>query len=746
MDSLNEAIRTSQLLVDELPDDPIRRPIWLVNHGIYLHEKCQRYKDADLDTSLSALDEALRSGKEALRRRPPGNTRFQLRSLSLLGVWCTTKLSMTKELDLGAEGLDYLTSAYELSQVLDGEKQVILKNIAHIHEVYYQILKQKLSLKEAEEHLSKAIFYATEAVNMTPEDHLELGEYHKNLAALLSTQCHDSGTRGEPYKLAKNHYLAAADAIRATPLVRIPAAMQAGIFHWQDDELEEADRLLHLAVDLILQLNPRQMSTEDLRQTLRAVSGVAGIATSISIATGKSGTHALQILERAHCITAGLFVDQKSDISELRAAHPELAQQLDDIRTRLSHLPNQQQNSGKFFEVRDLQQSLLSELSAVESEIKKRPGFEHFQEVPGEEEFKALAREGPIVSINTSVVRSDAIIVTCDDIKVLPLPELTHSDLENKLSLLSDSGNVARRNAVPRRRANGKGNVNEVLAWLWKTTVKPILDATELTASKRIWWITTGLAGRAPLHAAGYHTNGSTENTMSRVISSYVSSFKVLRFSRGRSASTVLDNMLLVSVSSNLPSFRKIDTSREIKVAEDIFGDTLTHLPDPEPEVVLKNIPNHSITHFACHGFARVNDPSSNGLVLVKNGRAVTLTVSDIEKVSHKAGAIAYLSACSTAEQSDMKLMDEAVHLANSFQIAGYQHVIGTLWGADDRAAGEVAGSFYTKLLAERGSDRENRKTFDVATALHYAILEYKNSAKNDISVLEWGPFIHIGT
>ncbi|KAI0379236.1 CHAT domain-containing protein [Hypomontagnella monticulosa] len=619
--------------------------------------------------------------------------------------------------------------------------------MAHIHEVHYQILKEHASMENAKIHLLEAIAHATEAVKITAEDDPELCENQKNLAALLLIRTRDFKFDKETYELAKGYYTHAATKVTsAPPLVRIPAAIQSGLMHWDDGEPEEADRLLGLAVDLTLQLNPQQMSTEDLRQTLRAVSGVASIATSMALATGKSGTRALQILEQAHCIIAGLFVDQKSDISKLRAVDSELARQYDDLRTKLSALPKQQQKSSEFLEMRNLQESLLAELKVVEASVKKLPGFEKFQEVPGEEEFKALARDGPVVAINTSTMRSDAIIVTCSDITVVPLPELDYSKLDERLSLLNDSGNIARRNVKPRNRRSREEEVDEVLAWLWRTAVKPILDATQLTDSKRIWWITTGLIGRAPLHAAGYHTEGSTENTMSRVISSYVSSFKVLRFSRGRATSTpVLYSMLLVSASSHPPPFQNIDTSLEIKVAEDIFGDALMHLPQAEPETVLQNIPKYSIAHFACHGFARINDPSSNGLVLVKDGRAATLTVSDIEKVDHKAGAIAYLSACSTAEQSDMKLMDEAIHLANSFQIAGYQHVIGTLWGADDRAAGEVAGSFYRRLLAEGGRDNGEEKTLNVAGALHDAIIEYKSSGKRGKSVLEWGPFIHTG-
>jgi hypothetical protein len=51
---------------------------------------------------------------------------------------------------------------------------------------------------------------------------------------------------------------------------------------------------------------------------------------------------------------------------------------------------------------------------------------------------------------------------------------------------------------------------------------------------------------------------------------------------------------------------------------------------------------------------------------------------------------LAFLSACSTARPSG-RLADEAIHLASAFQLAGYRHVIGTLWPIGDWPAVEYA-------------------------------------------------------
>ncbi|MCA2227374.1 CHAT domain-containing protein [Nonomuraea aurantiaca] len=42
-------------------------------------------------------------------------------------------------------------------------------------------------------------------------------------------------------------------------------------------------------------------------------------------------------------------------------------------------------------------------------------------------------------------------------------------------------------------------------------------------------------------------------------------------------------------------------------------------------------------------------------------------------------GYLAYLSACTTAF-GGVELLDESVHIASALQLAGFTHVIGTLW------------------------------------------------------------------
>jgi CHAT domain-containing protein len=83
---------------------------------------------------------------------------------------------------------------------------------------------------------------------------------------------------------------------------------------------------------------------------------------------------------------------------------------------------------------------------------------------------------------------------------------------------------------------------------------------------------------------------------------------------------------------------------------------------------------------------------------------------------------LAFLSACSTAENQVAHLADEAMHIASAFFIAGFSHAVGSMWPSDDCVCVRVAERFYASL-AEAGF-QEGTETF--ARALHDAVLEVR--------------------
>jgi CHAT domain-containing protein len=110
------------------------------------------------------------------------------------------------------------------------------------------------------------------------------------------------------------------------------------------------------------------------------------------------------------------------------------------------------------------------------------------------------------------------------------------------------------------------------------------------------------------------------------------------------------------------------------------------------------------------------------------------LTVLDVTRLRLETAQLAFLSACSTA-QPGRRLPDEAIHLASAFQLAGYRHVIGTLWPIDDQAAVAATEEIYRRL-APPGEG-------DLAGAVHAATRTLRARWSACPSV--WASHIHAG-
>ena len=332
--------------------------------------------------------------------------------------------------------------------------------------------------------------------------------------------------------------------------------------------------------------------------------------------------------------------------------------------------------------------------------IRKLPGFERFLLASTEEEVKASAAEGPLIMINVSDYRCDALLVDPDNIRTLQLPLLHASDVRNRLQIL-DSGTLD----------------TLLLEWLWETTAKPILDAlgllqTPMDTWPRIWWIPGGPLARFPLHAAGYHSHGK-ENVLDRAISSYSSSVRSLVRSRQNSAKSAdikkSENVVLVGMPELSHAPREIGILRALCKAMNLP----VHEPPRLQENVLAALNDCKIFHFAGHGRTHPLDPFQSALILSDE----ELTVSRLFEANmhDRQPFLAYLSACGTGRVKFDSLVDESLHLIAACQLAGFKHVIGTLWEVNDRSCVDMAQLTYERILKRNMIDES------VSEGLHYA-------------------------
>ncbi|RSL77575.1 hypothetical protein CEP51_008968 [Fusarium floridanum] len=66
--------------------------------------------------------------------------------------------------------------------------------------------------------------------------------------------------------------------------------------------------------------------------------------------------------------------------------------------------------------------------------------------------------------------------------------------------------------------------------------------------------------------------------------------------------------------------------------------------------------------------------------------------------IRQKAPFLAYLSACGTGQIKDEASFDENINVMSACQIAGFRHVIGTLWNVKDDLSVQIAKMTYQEL------------------------------------------------
>ena len=147
---------------------------------------------------------------------------------------------------------------------------------------------------------------------------------------------------------------------------------------------------------------------------------------------------------------------------------------------------------------------------------------------------------------------------------------------------------------------------------------------------------------------------------------------------------------------------------------------------------VLKEMTKCNWIHLACHGIQDLNTPTKSAFILADGN----LELEEIIKHPLPHAQFAFLSACQTAA-GDVKLADEAVHLAAGMMLAGYRSVIATMWSMYDEDGPVVADAVYAEMLKDGKADHTR-----AAYALHQAVQKLRVSGR---PFLAWMPFIHMG-
>jgi hypothetical protein len=740
---------------------------------------------------LADLEEAIGLLRQAVADTPDGH----LARAAMLSSLGTALLDLHR----AGTGRPGLAEAIELSR-----QALAMIPGAHQGRPWFQTalggaIHARFEMTRRLEDLDEITGLFREAATATPDEHPRKCQYLFNLGGALRNRFTLTGDKDAALQAAGVFRQAALTA-GGQPSLRIQAARSAAALVASAElgtpDHELAATLLELAVLLLPETAYRQLSRADRQHRLGAFAFLASDAAAAVLAAGGPGApaRALGLLELGRAVLHGQALDTRTDLTELYASHPALARRFADLRDELeagehaealaalavahgplaaaAGSPPPPGSSGRSVRVgapaasvtRD-KHAAAAEFAALLAEIRGMPGFAGFLLPPETGELVRHAARGPIVVLNVSESRSDALIVTGRGVDQLPLPGLAFSAVTERIDAFDGALESLVSSHLRAERERAEDVLSQTLEWLWDAAAEPVLTHLGFTSPPavegdwpRLWWVPGGLLGLLPLHAAGYHRSaGGHRTVLDRVVSSYTPTLRALGYARQREGASPPASSLIVAMPAtpDLPPLPGVTAEAALlrgilpSPAVLIAGEGAVSAdgePVPTKGEVLARLPEAGIAHFACHGLSIPDDPSRSFLALADH-QLDPLTVASLAEVRLHRAQLAYLSACQTARNDARDLPDEAIHLAAAFQLAGYPHVIGTLWPVSDSAATGVAGTFYERLRAgQRGLD--TRKS---AEALHHAVRALRDTpvrwTGRDRAGRPslWAPFLHTG-
>ncbi|MFI5938927.1 CHAT domain-containing protein [Streptomyces uncialis] len=389
----------------------------------------------------------------------------------------------------------------------------------------------------------------------------------------------------------------------------------------------------------------------------------------------------------------------------------------------------------------------------------EHPGLRLFRPVRewDEAELRATAAEGPVVLLyvppppelpgtDSRAPAGGALIVTAGGVDSLPLPGLTARDAGTLTARFQEALGLLAAPDCPRTRAlEAQAVVRDTLDWLWTAVTGPVLGHLGLTAGPppgqeppRIWWSPGGPLGALPLHAAA--PDGTGSGALDLVVSSYTPTVRALRHARAREQGrpAVAGRPLIVSVpeAEGLPPLP--GARGEARLLAGLLADvTVLDGAAATKAAVQRHLTDHPYAHFACHAVSDPLRPSLTRLAL-HGPAAASPTVRDLARLRLPDARLAYLSACDTLRTSP-ELADESVHVVSAFQMAGFPHVVGSLWSVDDTVAARTAHAVYERLTAAGGPPAVS----GTARALHHAVRALR--ADYPLTPSLWACQVHAG-
>jgi CHAT domain-containing protein len=780
---LDRAVELNEQALSVLPDeDPYRRSVL----GKLAATLRQRYLSAGADADLNR---AATLGGWALAATPVDHPEWARMAMDLVAIHLTRythtgvladveraiklgEQAAAKLTDCPPEWLSMLGSAYQqhypaTGDISDLDHAIDLgeRSLAATEEDDFGLAGRQARLATAYWHrhghtatradLDRAIELGERAVASAPDDHLDLPEWLSNLAvthldrhrldptqsdvdaaialseraiaiapadhpsrsrltAILSTAYLDriigAGMAPDPEQL--HEWARTVTHARAVaPVDRVSAHHAIGALAQAAGQEQLAVKMLDAAIAILPSVAPREAGWADQQHRLGEHLGLVGSAVAAHCAIGDPAG-AVEVAELGRGVLLASQANTRIDLVGLRSRNPRLADRFRWVCERL--------NTPDF--PADERKRWWTDYDALIADIRTRPGLEDFLTTPPLTDLRSTAVGGCVVLVNASRHRSDAVVVHADtDPVLIRLPDLRLADVEDRVAALLAAVDYGQRSMVLALRKSRA--VSEVLSWLWDAVAAPVVDALASNGTHRVWWLPTGVLGLLPLHAAGHP---GQPGALDALVSSYIPSLRVLRAARNRRPAKYRSS-LTVALHHTPGQPELPGAASEAAV---LGGSALIDAQATSDQVVAA-LERQTWAHFACHAVVDPISQANSGLLLHDR----ILPLSEVGGLRLADAELAYLSACSTANHG-IRYADEVLHLASAFQLAGFRHVVASLWPLSNEIARKAANSFYRGLPDAPAADQ-------AAIVLHRVTQDLRNEYPNRPDL--WASLVHSG-
>ena len=287
----------------------------------------------------------------------------------------------------------------------------------------------------------------------------------------------------------------------------------------------------------------------------------------------------------------------------------------------------------------------------------------------------------------------------------------------------------------------------DCLGWLWDCVAAPILaDVPDSVDLARIWWSPIGDFSLLPLHAAGHYPRtlqqlvevDSTEWTCvaEGALNAYLPT--VLVSEPRRTTKTDRSDRRLLYVATDTEGNLDAVPEEYTAMSSAVGSVTITELLDTAATVnaVRDAINTHQFLHVSAHGHLGDDETVQSGFRLHDG----VFALGEFAECDVPDAQLAVFLTCDSAT-GDIRLPNEALHMAGAARQAGFRHTVAATMPMRDSSAIPVVASLYQAL-----DSAEDSAIGDVVIrALHASVGNLRKDPRTALDPFSWAPYAVFG-